>query len=125
MNPEPCKEVLENGEYCNERAYCILWGKLFPPEALGPRCFDHTKEHFGCGCYRCIQQSAAYLLPDEDDYLVRIDPAAIEALADWTEVEGVKLRKTDDDRIEVLMTKDVELARFVDYQNRSTKNTEA
>jgi hypothetical protein len=26
-------------------AIVIVWGKLFPPEALGPRCWDHAAEH--------------------------------------------------------------------------------
>lgn len=25
----------------------VLWGKLFPPEALGPRCYDHAAKHIG------------------------------------------------------------------------------
>jgi hypothetical protein len=25
----------------------VLWGKLFPPEALGPRCYTHTAKYIG------------------------------------------------------------------------------
>lgn len=25
----------------------LLWGKLFPPEALGPRCYDCAEGHIG------------------------------------------------------------------------------
>jgi hypothetical protein len=40
---ETCREeVGEFGERCNERAEFLLWGKLFPKEALGPRCYDHA-----------------------------------------------------------------------------------
>ncbi len=32
---------------CTARAEFILWGKLFKPEALGPRCYDHAASHAG------------------------------------------------------------------------------
>jgi hypothetical protein len=25
----------------------ILWGKLLPPEALGPKCYDHAVKYLG------------------------------------------------------------------------------
>jgi hypothetical protein len=40
---EPCREwVTTKNNRCNERSDVILWGKFFPPEALGPRCMDHA-----------------------------------------------------------------------------------
>lgn len=43
---EFCREwVDEKGNYCYEDAEVILWGKLFPPEALGPRCWTHGNDH--------------------------------------------------------------------------------
>lgn len=29
------------------RADFVLWGKLFPPEAFGPKCYDHAAKHIG------------------------------------------------------------------------------
>jgi hypothetical protein len=29
------------------RADFVLWGKLFPPEALGPKCYDHAAKYIG------------------------------------------------------------------------------
>lgn len=37
--------VLEWCLYCNARAEFILWGKLFPTKALGPRCYDCAKTY--------------------------------------------------------------------------------
>lgn len=41
-----CREWPE-GEVnpCNAPAEFVLWGKLFPREALGPRCYDHAVTH--------------------------------------------------------------------------------
>lgn len=47
---EYCREELgpEAGyQRCNEPAEYLLWGKLFPPSALVPRCYDHAAEHAG------------------------------------------------------------------------------
>jgi hypothetical protein len=45
---EPCREwVAEKHDRCNERSDVILWGKLFPADALGPRCLDHAAAHIG------------------------------------------------------------------------------
>jgi len=45
---ETCREWLdEANNRCGERAVAILWGKLFPPEALGPRCEAHATAHCG------------------------------------------------------------------------------
>lgn len=45
-----CAEDLgsdKNYARCNEPAEFILWGKLFKPEALGPRCRRHAAAHAG------------------------------------------------------------------------------
>lgn len=46
----PCGEWVD-GEHGPERCRCraefILWGKLIPPEGLGPRCYDHAAGHIG------------------------------------------------------------------------------
>lgn len=47
---EYCREDIEiDGlpERCNAPADFILWGKLFPAQALGPRCYDHAADHVG------------------------------------------------------------------------------
>ncbi len=41
-----CREWVEGkANYCFEPAEYVLWGKLIPPEGLGPRCFLHAREH--------------------------------------------------------------------------------
>lgn len=42
---ECCRECRDGGR--TVFAEFILWGKLFPPEALGPRCYDHTSKYVG------------------------------------------------------------------------------
>jgi len=43
---EWCREELPDHQgKCGEEAEFILWGKLFPPEALGPRCWRHAYAH--------------------------------------------------------------------------------
>jgi len=42
---ETCREELPDGERCGEWAEFLLWGKLFPEEVLGPRCFEHAIQH--------------------------------------------------------------------------------
>lgn len=46
-NVESCREWIESPRFdrCGEKAVGIIWGKLFPPEALGPRCADHVALH--------------------------------------------------------------------------------
>lgn len=41
MHTEFCHKRLEekNDQFCAKPAEFIVWGKLFPPEALGPRCY--------------------------------------------------------------------------------------
>lgn len=46
--PEYCRECRdENWSNNAVPAVFILWGKLFPPEALGPRCYAHAAKHVG------------------------------------------------------------------------------
>lgn len=40
-----CVEWVEDTRRCGEPADHILWGKLFPPDALGPRCTDCALKH--------------------------------------------------------------------------------
>lgn len=43
-----CREwVDEKHNCCFEPAEYVLWGKLIPPEGLGPRCYDHAAKHVG------------------------------------------------------------------------------
>lgn len=46
-----CREWLpEKNDCCWEPAEYVLWGKLFPPEGQGPRCYDHAAkyvDHYG------------------------------------------------------------------------------
>lgn len=41
-----CREWIGDSR-CNAPAEFLLWGKLLPPEALGPRCYDHAAVHVG------------------------------------------------------------------------------
>ena len=44
-----CREDFGPPTYrlCWKPAEYVLWGKLIPPEALGPRCYDHAAKHLG------------------------------------------------------------------------------
>lgn len=43
---ETCREWSgEMSDRCNQLAEVILWGKLFPKDALGPRCRYHAESH--------------------------------------------------------------------------------
>ena len=46
---EVCREQVEDPDgwrqNCNKPAEFLLWGKLFAPEVLGPRCYDHAVAH--------------------------------------------------------------------------------
>jgi hypothetical protein len=44
---EGCREELGAPTYekCWRPAEFVLWGKLIPPEALGPRCYEHAARH--------------------------------------------------------------------------------
>jgi hypothetical protein len=42
----PCREWPPNkANICGAQAEFVLWGKLFPAEALGPRCYDCAATH--------------------------------------------------------------------------------
>lgn len=46
---EYCREEINSGDdfrKCLQPARYIIWGKLFPPEALGPRCQFHAVKYF-------------------------------------------------------------------------------
>lgn len=48
LSVTPCREWQdETNDRCNVPAEFVLWGKLFPKEALGPRCYDHAAMHAG------------------------------------------------------------------------------
>ena len=58
---ETCREwPPERLDRCNAPAEFILWGKLFPPEALGPRCYDHAYKHIGGAGMSQLDQWAVY-----------------------------------------------------------------
>jgi hypothetical protein len=38
----------------------IIWGKLFPLEALGPRCLDHAAKHIGWASMSRLDQVAVF-----------------------------------------------------------------
>jgi len=58
---ESCREWVEDRrDRCNERSDFILWGKFFAPEALGPRCKDHARQHLGWASMSQIDQYAVY-----------------------------------------------------------------
>lgn len=43
-----CREWIEaKADCCNAPAEFILWGKLIPPDGLGPKCYDHAAAHVG------------------------------------------------------------------------------
>jgi len=40
-----CREALDGGGLCWKPADYVLWGKLIPPEGLGPRCYECALRH--------------------------------------------------------------------------------
>lgn len=42
-----CREELGAPTFdkCWKPAEYVLWGKLIPPEGLGPRCYEHAQKH--------------------------------------------------------------------------------
>ena len=56
---ELCLNRLEekNGQHCGAPAEFILWGMLFPLEALGPRCWDCAVKQVGADA---LQPAAGY-----------------------------------------------------------------
>lgn len=58
---EWCRERLpKNSERCNEPAILILWGRYFPPEGLGPRCYNHAAKHIGAAGMSRLDQYAVF-----------------------------------------------------------------
>lgn len=59
---ESCREwIEEKSDRCNAEAVFILWGKLFPKDAMGPRCWDHASKWLnGHTSQRDIDQTAVY-----------------------------------------------------------------
>lgn len=56
---ETCREWAEDmPDRCNVRAEVLLWGRLFPDEALGPRCYDHAVKWAGHNLYSQMDQWA-------------------------------------------------------------------
>ncbi len=55
LDPGGCREWMgsepnhfgQRFNNCYAPAEFVIWGKLFPREALGPRCYDHAAKHIG------------------------------------------------------------------------------
>jgi hypothetical protein len=45
----PCREVVSttHAKECGLPAMFVLWGQLYKPSQLGPRCEDHARRHVG------------------------------------------------------------------------------
>lgn len=66
---EFCRRRLEpSGEWCGADAEFIVWGKLYPAEALGPRCYDCAAEQVG---HRALTDESHAIF-----HLRRVVPAA-------------------------------------------------
>ena len=59
---EHCRECKDELPFMapSVRADFILWGRFFPPEALGPRCYDHAESHLGHAAMSRIDQYAVF-----------------------------------------------------------------
>lgn len=59
---EWCRECRDEAAWLapGREADFILWGKLFPPEALGPRCYDHAEKWIGRADMLQIEMCAVY-----------------------------------------------------------------
>jgi hypothetical protein len=65
---EFCRHIVnDEQDHCGKPAEFIVWGKLFPKEALGPRCYDHMADQLGHTgqCERCRSQAAIFKIEDE------------------------------------------------------------
>jgi hypothetical protein len=65
------------------RADFILWGKLLPPEALGPRCYDHAEKWVPGVSGRADQYAVFDLRPVRRRYEAIAD--LLEREATWAE----------------------------------------
>ena len=60
----------------------ILWGKFFPPEQLGPRCYNHTADYIGSTAMNQLSQWAIFdLRPLQVRPLRRLSSASREGVA--------------------------------------------
>jgi hypothetical protein len=60
LKVECCRQCRDQEPPVSTRAEFILWGKLLPPEAFGPKCYDHAAEHLGWQAMSRIDQYAVY-----------------------------------------------------------------
>ena len=76
---ETCRECRDEMAYGSKlpAAVFILWGKLFPQEALGPKCMDHARKWFDV--FRA-DQYAVFDLRRIDALLTATHDAALEEL---------------------------------------------
>lgn len=58
----------ENWHRCDAPAEFLLWGKLIPPEGLGPRCYDHAAKHVG---FHALSPHSGYALVDLRPFRVK------------------------------------------------------
>ncbi len=58
---ERCRECRD--EDMDVRADLILWGKLFPPEALGPKCLDCAAQYMSVDAHTVSQYAVLDLRP--------------------------------------------------------------
>lgn len=72
-----CREELGAPTFdkCWAPAEYVLWGKLLPPEALGPRCYDHAAKHVG---HRALSVGANYALIHIGELAAAVEFAALE-----------------------------------------------
>lgn len=60
LKAQCCRQCRDQEPPVQTRAEFILWGKLFAPEAFGPKCYDHAAEHIGWAGMSMIDQYAVY-----------------------------------------------------------------
>lgn len=65
---------------CGALAEFILWGKFFPPEALGPRCHDHALPYSRLDTHT-VEQSAIYDLRPTNRAYEQMGDLAVAATA--------------------------------------------
>ena len=70
-----CREYLENGERCWAPAEFILWGKMLPQDAFGPRCYDHAAAHVG---HRALGDPS-WAIADLRPLLAELDMPSVES----------------------------------------------
>lgn len=60
LKREYCRECRDLEPSVFTPAEFILWGKLFPREALGPRCYEHAASHISPWGMGRIEEYAVY-----------------------------------------------------------------